>query len=436
MPGTLLQLKASMRRRLAPLARQMNLTARYRGNIDGYVGNELCGWVASSRTGAGGVRVGLFVEEGLLSTRVADDYRADVAGAGIGDGRSGFAFPIDKTVLAAAEPHGGRVYVRVLDATAQEIGSYDLPRADAGGLNDKGPHMEKCRQLLFGDLDLLGRLFAAAPRQPDPADRPPLDWRGKLFTTDPVLPEGAGPMLAPGIAPLPAYLDYTKFRMRKERDYDTEGNPDDRDHFLNWYLTVYSPARGGLRVPLTKALIDYLNDPLVTGGQRYSPTRMMWWRLAQNRELMKELDLSSDSFFQKLLYWWAWDEAPRLHVEDCLVTRRQADMLRTVHVSRKDDAFPMSVFMDHFHTNNSAVPFPQRRQGRGPPAADAVPDGDGGAPARGAALPAEPLAGAAARPARGPALDLRELRAGADPAPRHRRDRLRPLCRGDAAEGL
>ena len=226
--------------------------------------------------------------------------------------------------------------------------------------------MDQCRKLLYGDLDLLGRLFADTPSEPDTEDRAPLVPQARLFRTAPLLPEGAGPMVAPGIEALPAFLDYTKFRLRKDREFDTEGNPEDRDQFLNWYLTAYSTARKGLRVPLSRELIDHLNQVQVTGGQRYSPTRFMWWRLVQNRELIQRLDLSSEGFFHEALYWWAWVEAPTLHVEDCLVTRRQADLLRSVAPARRSDDYPMSIFMDHLHAGNSEYHFldPRRAEDR------------------------------------------------------------------------
>src|SRR5690606_36122561 len=209
--------------------------------------------------------VGLFVAGGLLTSRTADFFRADVRDAGIGDGHCGFVFPLDDAILTAADNQGGTVFVRVLDGSQTEIGRYELPRAEAGGLIGKGPLMDQCRKLLYGDLDLLGRLFADTPSEPDTDDRAPLVPQARLFRPAPQLPEGAGPMVAPGIEALPAFLDYTKFRLRKDREFDTVGNPEDRDQFLNWYLTAYSTARKGLRVPLSRELIDYLNQVQVTG---------------------------------------------------------------------------------------------------------------------------------------------------------------------------
>ena len=352
------RLKSTVRGALAPYAHKLHLTGPYRGNLDGYTGNELQGWVVRNGSLAGGLTVGLFVADGLLATQPATLFRADVKEAGIGNGLCGFAFPISKSVFEAAERNNGLVYVRVLDAAQHEIGRYTLPTSAAGGLFLTNPHMDQCRKLLFGDIELLRQLMAQTPVEPGPPPPPPaLVPQQKFFSTAQSYPDELGNTPAGGHSCLPAYLEYTKLRMRKERDYDTEGNPDDRDHFLNWYLAVYSKARGGLRVPLTADLVKYLNSPVVMGGQKYTLSRMMWWRLVRHTELLKTLDLDSQDWFNKAVYWWAWQEAPGLHLEDCLVPRRHIDALCAVHVTRKDDAFPLSTFLDHFHSNNGQYHF-------------------------------------------------------------------------------
>ena len=352
------RLKSTVRGALAPYAHKLHLTGPYRCNLDGFTGNELHGWVVRNGSLAGGITVGLFVAEGLLATQAATLFRADVKEAGIGNGLCGFAFSIGKSVFEAAERNGGLVYVRVLDAQQHEIGRYTLPSNAAGGLFLKNPHVDQCRKLLFGDIELLRQLLDKNPTEPDPPPPPPaLVPQQKFFSTAPSHPDDLGYAMASGHASLPTYLEYTKLRMRKERDYDTDGNPDDRDHFLNWYLAVYSKARGGLRVPLTADLVKYLNAPMVMGGQKYTLSRMMWWRLVHNTELLKTIDLDNQTWFNKAVYWWAWQEAPGLHLEDCLVPRRHIDALCAVHVTRKDDAFPLSTFMDHFHSSNGQYHF-------------------------------------------------------------------------------
>lgn len=349
-------LKSTMRGALAPHAHRLHLTGPYRGNIDGYTGNELHGWVVKNGTNEGSVTVGLFVSEGLIETTVANMFRADVRDAGIGDGMCGFSFPIGQAILAAAETGGGTVYVRVLDGSDYELGSYDLPSAASGGLKENSPHMEQCRKLLFGDMELLSRLLKVAPETaPRDDDRPGLEHQNKFFSTTSPLPEGA--VDGSSLNRLPAYLEYTKYRTRKERDYDTDGNPDDRDHFLNWYLSTYATVRNGLRVPLTRELIAYLNEPVVMGGQKFSLSRVMWWRLVRDAKRLKDFDLNDPEYFAETVFWWAASEARTLFAEDCLVPTRYVDLMRSVHVSRKDDAFPLSTFMEFYHRGNSQFHF-------------------------------------------------------------------------------
>lgn len=358
----LMRLTTALRHRLAPLAHQLHLTGPYRGHLDGYTGHELCGWVVRSRGHVGRVRVGLFVGAALLQSQAADRFRADVQAAGLGDGYAGFAFRLDPVTLAAAQQAGGVVSVRVLASRPVELGRYTLPQPGTGGLVISAPQLERCRNLLAGDLARLhmGLEQSAAYDQDRDRGTPALRPHQKLF--EPASP--AEPR--PAAQVLPAYLDYTRLRLHQERRFDVQGNPEDRDHFLHWYLAHYAAGRGGLRVPLSRDLIGYLNAPLVMGGQAQTLSRVIWWRLLQQPARVAGLDLQSSEGLLRVLFWWAWQEAPALHVEDCLVPRHTIDLLASVPVQHRDEAFALSVFMTAFHTANPQLDFidPRRAEDR------------------------------------------------------------------------
>jgi glycosyltransferase involved in cell wall biosynthesis len=338
-------LRSRARRTLSRYIRRLNLGGRYRGHVDGFSGQEIYGWVVRSHDNRGGLDVGLFVADGLLATASASQFRADVRDAGIGDGHAGFAIPVTPAIRAAAARHGGVVHVRVLDKEPYELGRVALPRAGAAWLNPGGPLIDQCRKLLYGDLEEFRRLMALLDSGIDADTPPPLARHDLLFSTDRVIPVEIGP----GIRRLPAYIEYVRYRARQDRAFDTEACAEDVEHFIDFYLKSYGVSREGLRAPLSRELIAHLNEPLVMGGQRYTISRYMWWRILANPPMRQIANLDDLATYDSLAFWWAWQEAKILQVEDCLVPPRVIERLRTVRAERRTEQAPMTVFMEHLH---------------------------------------------------------------------------------------
>ncbi len=340
-------MRARARRTLAPFDRLLKLGGAYRGNVDGYNGQEIYGWVVRNAGKAGGLNVGLFVADGLMSTAVASIFRADVRDAGMGDGHAGFSIPVTRAIMDAAAKNGGIVYIRVLDAVPHEVGRVVLPREGVTWLNPKSPQIEQCRKLLFGDLDEMRRLGDLLDRGIDAEVPPPLEKHDLLFSTERVIPVDVGP----GIKRLPAYMEYVRHRSRQDRAFDTEASAEDVEHFIDFYLKAYGVSREGMRVPLSGALISHLNEPLVMGGLRHTVSRYMWWRILANAPIRQKAALDDQGAYDTLAFWWAWQEARGLYVEDCLVPPRVIERLRAVRAERRAERMPMSLFMEKLHQN-------------------------------------------------------------------------------------
>ena len=314
----------------------------FEGHVDGLAGDRLNGWVVRADTREGGLRVGLYAGDRLLATTVADLYRADVEKAGMGDGKAGFAFAITERMRQTLGKRGETLEVRPVGTEAL-IGRCEFPGEDAIALSLTEAQADRLRAELADPLLLLESLLSEIDGGGASLERPPLAPHARLLSTRRAAPgEGSGESTK-----LPAYLDFAKFRLRVDTQYDTEGTPADLDHFLNWYLVGYGPTRTGLRTPLTKDLIDHLNAPLVMGGQSFALTRFMWWRLVQHHGLLQSLNLSDPAWFGHVAYWWAGEEAPGLGVEDCLVPQHIADAMRLVDPQHREKRMPLSRFMEY-----------------------------------------------------------------------------------------
>ena len=331
------------------------LTAPFRGNVDGLAGGVLQGWVVKRVTLEGSQRVGLFVEGGLIASCIANQPRQDVKDAGFGDGHSGFAFPIDDPLLETVISNGGTVSARVLHDSDHEIGQFSFAPQSTDLPDASTPHMKRLRKLLFSDLQyLLSLNEKLAPESPI---APPPKLTGHAAMFDHIAFDASDRPTRDRTGPLPAYVEYSKYRTRMDKTFDTTGNPDDLDHCLDWYVNGYGGHRRGRRVPMSKKLIDYLNAPIVMGGQRFTLTRIMWWRLVQNRQLMAHMNVDDPQWVKQFSYWWAFEEAHQRYFEDCLVPQRFRNTLRAVDPGRKDDHYPMSTFLEIFRDQNAEYKF-------------------------------------------------------------------------------
>ncbi|MBI1417262.1 MAG: glycosyltransferase [Limimaricola sp.] len=332
----------------------------YRGHVDGLRGDTIQGWVVHVSDQEGGLKVGLYLRDGLIDTALANLMRADVDAAGIGDGRCGFAFRLTPPMMEMIARAGGRVSIRVMNGAGYRLGDCAVcpaigPVVDAGPRDPvKADRLSACRKVADGLL-MLSSLIDSIGSEQSQSTPPPLERHGALFSHRSPAPPGQPDMANP--TALPGYLDYTRFRYRQDGRFPCDADPDEVAHFLDWYLAGYSVMRNGLRVPLSRDLIAWLNADIVIGGFRAKLSRILWGRLMRNPALRAEMDLDNPHWQSRVLFWWAWHEAHVLHVEDCLVTPAQQAALRAVPSERAGQPFALSIFMDHHFAANPQLHF-------------------------------------------------------------------------------
>ena len=316
------------------------------------------GWVYERATGKGNLSIGLFAGHEMIAGGFANLSREDVRAAHGNQASCGFHFDLTDTMLKTIEAQGGALSVRTLGQNSMVIGTATITRDTSNPPTD-GDDMTACRFALTDELKELDALLSITPAGPlTKIEQPPFRQHAKMFQTEQLTAE----LPASGQF---AYLDYVRYRYRMDQTFKTGPGLEANDRFLYWYLVSYR-GQEKRRIPLSADTIEYLNAPVVMGGQQFALSRMIWWRLSGRPDLLATINMNDrDSYFDTL-FWWASLDAPHLFFEDCLVPERFADLLRGIHPSRRLDAWPLSYFTERFFKDTPRLHFlkPGTAQGR------------------------------------------------------------------------
>ncbi len=337
-----------------------------RGYIEGIAADEIHGW-AYDPVQPEPLRLGLFTAQGLLATTIAMRDRPDVRAAGFGDGRAGFGFALSEELRRLIAASDGRVEIRTLGKEEKILGQYDFPESyfTRHGLKITStpppeplddPQLEKCRALLFAELEMLreAQLVGGADALPPTGSFP---LHQKLFAPVHATRNDSAELLPDEPPALPAYLDFTRYRCRVDKEFDTDNQPEERAHFLDWYLRSYSAVRQGRRIPLSREVIAYLNAPLIIPGERQKLTRAMWRQFSCQPHVFAALRSAGDGWYTEACYWWVKVGAPALGAEDCLVPGFIADTLSRLDGEQRDKPWPLTPFMHRFYRDMPGLHF-------------------------------------------------------------------------------
>jgi glycosyltransferase involved in cell wall biosynthesis len=348
-------------RRVTGAALRRKQQGPYQGYLDGMSHDGLVrGWVIDRRTGRGRVPVALYAGDKMIEIGYANVVREDVRGTTGGEVECGFVFPLSEAAFEKIRKAEGHISVRTHEDNSRMIGSMTLT-VDHSDPKLAENDIAACRIALKDEYDALIEALEDVP-EPEgdlpPIRQPAFKSHGRMFSTDKLIPDVS-------LSGHPAYLDYVRYRYRMDESYAVEPGLESKDHYLYWYLTAYR-AQEKRRVPLSRELIDYLNEPIVMAGQSFSVSRIMWWRITGRPDMLSSLNLNDRDSYLNTLFWWAHQDSPYMYFEDCLVPNRFADLLRGVHPSRRLDAYPLSYFADRYFQNSPRLHFlrPGSAQGR------------------------------------------------------------------------
>ncbi|MCK0151951.1 glycosyltransferase [Marivita sp. S6314] len=306
-----------------------------RDYLDGIQGGAIVGW-ALPKPGAGPVPVALYDATGRIAETVAQQFRADLRDAGLAEGRCGFAFAIPE--------HAQELRVCRLDGPRPiEIGRIDLRgcRAEARPTPGRSGSLRRpgfSPAAALRDLHAPGLAALRGAPRATPSAPAPLSARQALLFA-PGDPATGRPLPDP----LCAYMAYLRPRYRLDAQFDWDSAPEEEAaHFLDWMLTSYAPMRSGLKPPLSRRAIQWLNAPVVLPGKRTHLSRATWAGLMGVPHLRQGMDFANPGWVEGVIYWWAVHQARAISGEDCLVPDAYVTHLAEVP---EDGAFPLSRYM-------------------------------------------------------------------------------------------
>ncbi len=326
----------------------------FRGHLEGLdATSTVRGWVVGRKTGKGNIPVALYAGDVLLEAGNANIARQDVRDTIGSDVHCGFEFTLKDEAFEHIRAAQGRVSLHTMQGeTRYLIGEIVIP-ASTGDQDPSRNTIAMCAHVVKDDLIALVKLLDSVPEPAGeglpPVVQPPLVPHARMFDLDPLIPD------VPETSH-PAYLDFTRYRFNLASQFDVRTERDSGDQFLAWYLQSY---RSGFRVPLNADLINYLNEPVSMGSDRFKASRIMWWRLMGRRDIIANTNFNDHYSYLMLLFWWANHGAVDIHVEDCLVPDRFADILRGIHPSRRLDSYPLTYFSERFFLATPSLHFLQ-----------------------------------------------------------------------------
>lgn len=257
-----------------------------RWQIDEIGRGRIRGWALNARAPQQRPILDILIDGRFVGQALANHWRADLKGAGIGDGFHGFEW---------RNP-------RLEDPEARKRISVEWPRlgfwgrrapAAAGTMN--------LRCFRSPETYLAARLSEVAdfPKSPPGGLTAPASILTRLLA--PVEGQNRAPGLGRAIS---AYQSYVLHRFRQEPEFEPSLTLGEYRRFLRWYIQHYGGVRANLRIPLSEADLAFLHQPVTGEDSRIEAMALF----AQEFGARPGFELAD----------WAFYNAESLGLSDCL----------------------------------------------------------------------------------------------------------------------
>lgn len=324
-----------------------NISTSYDSHIDILTRERLRLWILNNDNLMERISIDIYIDNIFAGRFTAQDYRPDLLEAGKGDGRYGLDISIGPLTGLYNADSDLSVEIFVSAPVLLLIKSHRLV--------PEGLTIDDCDPVKLNWLSIslnpilisISNKMNKRSNQQRPPFVPSLAERicAPACTPEYQSPQNEGVLVS-------SYGDFVRYRYRVDTIFQPSEGQTESSHYMKWYLESYCPMRGEIRAPLASYEIDYLNEIIPVGGQKYHLSRATYMFLFDNPGLLAQLNLSDASSFLSIVYWWAIERARSLFVEDCLVPKSYRDLLVSVRGEWSKRRYPLSRFMEIYFSRN------------------------------------------------------------------------------------
>jgi glycosyltransferase involved in cell wall biosynthesis len=327
----------------------MDFAAGFIGNLD-FLGDEVArGWVVPQDENDHQAVVSLWIDNRIVAQSRASRFRPDLEQTGHRKGNCAFELKIPRIIKPDGEDSELRIEVSSGCGKAN-LYKGSLKRAE-NSLSDSMKNLISNNFERF--LDCIEEHDLVTSYLPS-NELEPISSKAVVSPVKKIYDHFED---AVGVYKPSKFVVYTRDRMNEVNRFDLEGNSDEADELLIWYLESYGLQRKPFRVPLSRSDIERSNKIITLPRCRFAISMMHYSYLLKHRKDLVMFDVLNDpDQYMSCIYHWVAETCIELNVEDVLIPASYHDLMNTVPANFQAEGFPLNNFL-LFYVQNSAELF-------------------------------------------------------------------------------
>lgn len=300
---------------------------KYIGSFDVFQDNSFQGWVYNQKDVNEIIVVEIYFNDTFILQGKNTVYRQDLKDNNIGTGRHGFNIKIDKSTKERLTKSEGKfsIYVKGKEFLLGEVkadGASDFSWTENQTKFITEFLKPQWTKILLDFSENSTRVVQK---------RSGITWEDALFDGDKSFP----------------YLTYSAHRMKRLSQSTFELNKIQFDTQIEWYLSVLQNQRFPLRLPVSKYVIDYLNEPIEFFNTKNSISRHSMYYLQSNREQLQNWEINNENWFLNFIFGYVTNILDK-NLGDILLPESYVNKLRKVSLEWKGDDFAISLYLERY----------------------------------------------------------------------------------------